>query len=170
MKTKPIILLLLASFSLLFWPGCEKEGPAGPPGKDGNANVIASPWYTPSVWNGQTGDWYFDVSNSAINQDIVESGVILAYASLPGDLYDGAVRPLPCWAIGANWDFLIPGYGMIEFTSDALTKPGTSGYSFRFILIPASHFLKSSEGREAYLVSLKKMSYEEVCDRFSISR
>jgi len=168
MKTKLSILTLMAATSLLILSGCGEKGPAGRDGLDGNANVISSPWYTPNSWNGQTGDWYFDVSNSAISQDIVESGVILAYVSLPDDVYPAAVRPLPAYALGCNWDYLIPDYGEIEFLSDALTKPGTSGYSFRFILIPASQSLKSTAAGSYTAEELKKMSYLEVCRKFGI--
>ena len=110
-----ISIYLFAAFIVLILSGCSQEGsqgPAGLDGLDGNANVTASPWYTPTVWEGSAGDWYFDVTNSAISQDIVESGAILAYVSLPGDLYnDYTVRPLPANAIDANWDFLLPNDG-----------------------------------------------------------
>jgi hypothetical protein len=167
MKTIFFVLLVLSGISLS-WSGCEKEGPPGPPGKDGNANVIYSPWYTPNDWNGETRDWYFQVSNSQISEDVVEAGVILAYVSLPGDIYSVAVRPLPAYAIGANWDFLIPDYGMIEFTSDALDKPGTSGYYFRFVIIPSSVPLKSTANQSFSPDELRKMSYIEICKKFGI--
>ena len=145
----------------------------GPAGLDGNANVTASPWYSPTAWNGSTGNWYFEVKNSAISQDIVERGAILAYVSLPGDLYnDYTVRPLPAYAIDANWDFLLPNdgklYGIIEFTSDMLNTPGTSGYNFRFILISSNYTLKSASLTSPGLSDLKKMSYKEVCKLFNI--
>lgn len=168
MKTKFQLLAIFIAASALFLTGCGKEGPPGKDGVDGNANVIASQWYTPSVWAGQTGDWYFDISSTAITQDIVENGVILAYCSLPGDIYSAAVRPMPCFAIGADWDFLIPDYGQIEFTSDALNKPGTTGYYFRFVLIPASHFLKSSSGAAVTANELRKMPYSEICKKYGI--
>lgn len=168
MKFKNIILIFLISGSAIMISGCSQDGPQGPAGLDGNANVTASPWYTPTAWNGTSGDWYFEVVNSAISEDIVESGVILAYVSLPGDVYDGAVRPLPAYAIAANWDFLLPSYGTIEFTSDMVNKPGTSGYNFRFVLIPASYTLKSASLKTPGLNDLKKMTYKEVCNLFGI--
>ena len=164
MKTITVLSTMLLVTGLILLNGCVKEGPAGP---SGNANVIYSQWYTPTAWNGQTGDWYFDISNTGISQDIVEHGIILAYASLPGDIYPAAVRPLPAWALGCNWDYLIPDYGQIEFTSDALTKPGTTGYSFRFVLVPANNILKSS-GNSSYAEHLKNMTYLEICKKFGI--
>jgi hypothetical protein len=171
MKIRITISFLLISISSILWTGCVKEGPVGPQGPsgtngtngfDGNANVIASPWYTPS-WTGQTGDWYFDVANAAISQDIVEGGVILAYMSVPGDIYANAVRPLPAYALGANWDFLIPDYGAIEFTCDSNLIPGSDKYYFRFILIPASTPLKSGKLKSGEINDLKNKSYQEVC-------
>ena len=172
MKTRTILFSLLI-MSAILWTGCSQQGPEGPAGLDGNANVTASPWYAPTAWTGSAGDWYFDVKNSAISQDIVESGAILAYVSLPGDLYnDYTVRPLPAYAIGANWDFLIPNdgqsYGTIEFTSDMPNMPGIAGYNFRFILISSNYILKSASLTSPGLSDLKKMSYKEVCKFFNI--
>lgn len=170
MKTRSL-LLALATLSILLFSSCGKEGPAGRDGEDGidgNANVIFSPWYTPNTWNGETGDWYFNVASNSISQDVVEAGVILAYTSLPGDIYDAAVRPLPAYAIGANWDFLIPDYGLIEFTSDALTMPGTNGYFFRFVIIPSNIALKSTAAKEEFRNQLQQMSYLEVCKKYNI--
>ncbi|MBK7028475.1 MAG: hypothetical protein IPH45_04375 [Bacteroidales bacterium] len=98
----------------------------------------------------------------------MEAGVILAYTSLPGDLYPSAVRPLPAYAIGANWDFLIPDYGEIEFTSDALDRPGTTDYYFRFVIIPSNNSLKSTAAKEAFANELRQMSYLEVCKKYNI--
>jgi hypothetical protein len=166
MKFKTKFFYLTIALSSLLWMGCVKEGPQGP---DGNANVLTSGWITPTSWSGASGDWYFDVDNSEITADVVESGVILAYMSVPGDVYnDYTVRPLPAYAIGANWDFLLPNdggsnYNTIEFTSDMVSKPGTTGYNFRFIIIPASYDLKSSPLKSGKVSDLKKMSYQEVC-------
>jgi hypothetical protein len=181
MKTNHIFIFLLIVVSSVIQSSCVKEGPQGPQGVagqngadglNGNANVIASPWITPTTWAGQTGDWYFDVASSAITQNIVENGVILAYISLQADLYSGAaVRPLPAYAIGANWDFLIPAYGQIEFSSDATTVPATTGNLFRFILIPASSTLSLKSGSVNGLrkSDLQNMSYKDVCKKFGIA-
>jgi hypothetical protein len=169
MKTNLIIPGFLLVASMLVFTSCGKEGPAGKDGVDGlNADVFYSVWYTPTIWNGQTGDWYFDVSNSAINQDIVEGGVILAYVSLPGDIYPAAVRSLPAYALGCNWDYLVPDYGKIEFLCDAINEPGTANHFFRFILIPGNIPVKSSGHVKYSREELKKMSYLEVCKAYGI--
>ncbi|NVO20566.1 MAG: hypothetical protein HXX13_12770 [Bacteroidetes bacterium] len=168
MKTYKNLVFLMMASTLLLALGCSKEGPAGKNGIDGNANVISSPWYSPTSWTLDGGEWYFDIDDNAINQDIVESGVILAYVSLPNDTYSKAVRQLPAYALGCNWDYMIPYYGRIEFVSDAQIKPGTSNYYFRYILIPANHFLKSTAGNNSMAEILRNMSYSDVCKKYNI--
>jgi len=74
-----------------------------------------------------------------LTQNVVESGVVLAYVWLDGDLYNSTtVRPLPAYALGANWSFLIHQYGSIEFTCDLSTQPYNANDKFRFIAIPGT--------------------------------
>jgi len=171
MKLKTIYFYMLMALTSLIGVGCvQNDSPMTVQGTD----VYASDWITPTSWSGSTGDWFFDVSNSAISGDIVEAGVILAYMSVPGDLYnDYTVRPLPAYAIGANWDFLLPNdgntvYGKIEFTSDMVDLPGTSGYNFRFILIPSTYSLKSKQSDKPSAAELKQMTYSQVCKLYGI--
>ena len=190
LKNNTMIYKLLAKvfvFSLftLALTNCASEGPMGPEGipgrngsdgqngKDGNATIYSSIWYTPNDWLGQSKDWYFDITSTSITKSAVEGGVILAYVSLPNDIYKAAVRPLPCYATNANWDFLIPDYGKIEFTCDSQYKPVTSDISFRYIVIPAGYTiqatLKAKGLKTATITDLKAMSYTEVCKTLSIA-
>src|SRR5665647_3000475 len=167
MRTKIIISFLFAAFSTFIFMGCSKE--AGPAGLDGqDATVYYSDWVTPSAWLGASGDWYFDVSAPDLTADIVENGVVLGYVWLAGDLYDAtAVRPLPAYAVGANWSFLIHQYGSIQFTSDMISKPLTSGNKFRFISIPGTATtLKSALLNDSRAQELRNMSYKDVCKLF----
>lgn len=97
MKKKINIGYLVVAAIALIASGCQKDGAQGSAGLDGlNATVYHSEWFTPSAWLGTSGDWYFSVSAPDLTKDIVESGVVLAYVWLAGDIYDGtAVRPLP---------------------------------------------------------------------------
>jgi len=157
----------LILFTGLFF-SCGK-GPMGPEGPAGyNADVIYSEWFTASSWSGTSGDWYFDANAPDLTADVVERGVILGYISInTGDVYNATVRPLPAFAVDANWDFLIPGtLGKIEFTCDASIRPSTTNYEFRFIAIPGNIIAKSAP---IYSKSeLKNMSYKEVCNLFHI--
>lgn len=169
MKIK-IISLIIVCTTLLF-SACSDEEVPGPPGRDGlDATVYYSEWFSPSTWAGTSGDWYFDASAPDLTQDIVEKGVILAYVWLGDDIYEGtAVRPLPAYAVDANWDFLIPEYGTIEFTSDMVSKPLTSENKFRFIAIPGTiPALKSASTIDQKKQQLKNMSYQEVCRLLNI--
>lgn len=167
MKTTALMFFVIIGF---LFAGCVQEGPMGPeglPGRDGNANVYYSNWYEPTGWSGKTGDWYFGVNDSRITEDIVEYGAILAYMSIPNDIYPNAVRPMPAFANDANWEYIIPDYGKIEFMTDADYVPGTKGYLFRFVLIPSNIQLKT-QGIKTTVEALAKMPYEEVCNTLRI--
>jgi len=169
-KNINIAYLIVAAIALIV-SGCQKDGSAGPAGLDGqDATVYYSEWFTPSAWLGSSGDWYFHASAPDLTQKIVESGVVLAYVWLAGDLYDASsVRPLPAYAVGANWSFLVHQYGSIEFTSDMTLKPGTTGNRFRFIAIPGTlPALKSALLKGKSIKDLKNMPYNEVCKYFNI--
>lgn len=170
MKTILKTIYFLSAFSILVFTSCSDKGEQGPAGLDGqNATVYYSEWFSPSVWSGTSGDWYFDASAPDLTKSMVENGVVLAYVWLAGDLYGATtVRPLPEYAIGANWSFLIHQYGSIEFTSDMNSKPLT-GHKFRFIAIPGTiPALKSASTKNKSEEELKSMSYKDVCKLFNI--
>lgn len=171
MKTGFRTLFVCAAMSALLFAGCKKEGAQGPPGPAGqNATVYYSEWFSPTAWSGGSADWYFAASAPDLTQDIVENGVVLAYAWLAGDIYEGSsVRPLPAYAVGANWSFLIHEYGSIEFTSDMFAPPLTAGNKFRFVAIPGtSPALKSGTPGYRSEQELKSMTYKEVCRLYNI--
>ena len=165
MKTKISIINLLLAFSILVFTGCTDKDE-----EDGlDTTVYYSEWITPSAWLGESGDWYFSVNAPELKENIVESGVILAYAALDGDIYEAAMRPLPAYAVSANWSFLIPEYEIIEFTSDMISKPVTSGNNFRFIAIPGNTItLKSASLGKMNEKVLRSMPYKDVCKLFNI--
>lgn len=84
-------------------------------------------------------------------------------------IYEAAVRPLPAYAVGANWNFLIPDYEIIEFTSDMISQPVTEGNNFRFIAIPGNtESLKSASMGKMNEKVLRSMPYKDVCKLFNI--
>ncbi len=174
MNTRIGNFFLLIAVSVFIFAGCTKEGPQGPQGPQGpageDAAVYYSEWFSPAEWSGASGDWYFAASAPDLTKNIVENGVVLAYAWLAGDVYGGtAMRPLPANAIGANWSFLIHEYGSIEFTCDMLTPPATSGNKFRFIAIPGTiPALKSGTAGHPSAQELRNMTYHEVCKLYNI--
>lgn len=161
---KAQIIFLFIAFSALTFISCSEEGPQGPAGKD--ATVYYSEWFSPSVWSGTNGDWYFVASAPDLTPDVVENGVVLAYCWLAGDIYDAsAVRPLPAYAIGANWSFLISNYRSIEFTSDMIANPSIA-HKFRFIAIPGT--ITALKSTSQSVIELKKMPYKDICKMFNI--
>lgn len=171
MKNRFKSLFFSLMISSLMMAGCSKEGPQGPQGPAGqSAPVYYSEWFSPAAWSGGAGDWYFSAGAPDLTEDVVEGGVVLAYAWLAGDVYGGsAVRPLPAYAVGANWSFLISEYGKIEFTCDMFTPPLTAGNKFRFIAIPGTiPALKSGTQEKVTLQELQRMPYEAVCRMFNI--
>ena len=168
MKTRIRIIYLSIGFFTLALTGCMRDEQQGPAGQD--ATVYYSEWFSTSAWSGSTGNWYFDATAPDLTQDIVESGVILTYCWLAGDLYDGStVKPLPAYAVGANWDYLIHSYGSMQITCDMTALPSTTGNKFRFIAIPGTiTALKSQSFNGKNLNELKDMTYKDVCKLYNI--
>lgn len=169
---KRTTLILMLAFTAFLFNACSDDeipGPPGPAGQDGlDAEVYYSEWFSPTDWLGESGDWYFDAAAPDLTEAIVEEGVILAYVWLADDVYQGtSVRPLPAYAVGANWSFLISEYEVIEFTCDMIEQPLTSENKFRFIAIPGNiPALKSASLKSVQ--DLKSMSYQEVCKLLNI--
>jgi hypothetical protein len=164
MKAKSVNILIGIALTMLIFSGCKKDLDRQ------NDTVYYSEWFSPTAWQGIAGDWYFDASAPDLTADIVEKGVVLGYVWLDGDVYSStSVRPLPAYAVGANWDFLIHSYGSIEFTSDMITQPLTSTNKFRFIAIPGTiPALKSASMNTKSVQELKSMSYKDVCKLYNI--
>lgn len=167
MKTKMKTAYLLIAFALLTFTGCGKDGAPGTNGE--NAAVYYSEWFTPTTWSGNAGDWFFSASAPDLTQNNVENGVVLAYVWLAGDVYSStAIRPLPAFAVGGNWSYLIHEYGNIEFTSDMINQPLTT-HKFRFVVIPGtSAALKSAATKYPTQSALLNMPYAEACQLFDI--
>lgn len=83
MKNNFYLTFLLISL-LSLNSGCKKEGPPGPAGQDGNANVKSST-ITFSNWSWDGGNYYdyCDFTWSAITSDINNSGAVLIYLNTP---------------------------------------------------------------------------------------
>jgi len=105
-----------------------------------------------------------------LTKSVVENGVVLAYVWLAGDVYSSTtVRPLPAYALSANWSYLVHQYGTIEFTSDMINQPLIT-HKFRFIAIPGSSVaLKIAKQKYSTTSELTNMPYKEACTLFNVS-
>ncbi|MBQ4820170.1 hypothetical protein [Aquimarina sp. MMG016] len=123
------------------------EGPQGPAGQDGNANVIASPWFQSSSWvNSGSPSAYFDRSAPEVTQEIIDNGVVIAYTKLAGD--SNYTRPLPATTLDRFfWNFFITEPENIRFTAftlDGSNISPSSNNQFRYVIIPSSELLNRS--------------------------
>lgn len=148
MKIKNALILL--SITLFVFSSCKKEGPAGPAGKDGNANVISSNTLTLTNWsttfdNGTEFLYSSTINWPSITQAIKDEGVVMIYirtsastnwTALPysesGNGYSDAFN----FEIGVGQVFIdFDGY-------DSSGSPGASAlngvFTIRMVAIPSS--------------------------------
>jgi len=183
-KLLPLVVFILGILQF----SCSKDGPVGPQGQAGpagaqgavgSANVIYSSWFlTGSGWDttGTTSSTYgaqalYDKSAAGVTQGVMDNGVVLAY--MKGDPTTGIsdqVFPLP-YSVGVGfgftdlWDFVLNTPGNIRFLykSDFPTLSSLGGISFRYIIVPGG----VAGGR---LRDLRKMTYDEICEAYSIPK
>lgn len=137
MKTQ---IIFLFSIALLTTAGCKKEGPAGPAGKDGNANVHGQV-FTVNNWSYSSPSYHADMSFSAITQDIINTGAVLVYLSNGSGGY--SQLPLtyyPSPSYSRTFETVsYPGGVRIYITDSDLTAPTTPGsYTFKVVAISSS--------------------------------
>jgi hypothetical protein len=79
MKNKLHFSIMILTI-LTFVSGCKKEGPPGPAGQDGNANVKSSTiTFSNWTWDSNNSYEYADFTWSAITPAINNSGTVLVY-------------------------------------------------------------------------------------------
>lgn len=170
MKTKYLFQCLFFMLCLGF-TGCQDddsptEGPQGEQGipgedgEDGNANVFASPWIAEQFSNVDVSNTTFSVTESRITQNILDTGVILAYGKTQYDDY--MMLPFNYYFKGYK---TISALGKITFLGTALGNTLERFDDFthvRYVIIPAS-----TSGKNAG-VDFTSMSYEEVMDHFNL--
>ncbi len=154
-------------------------GDDGDDGQDGNANVISSDWFTPSSYTLSTGFGGInllehDQAASEITQEIIDSGVVLAYGKLNG--YNPTIWPTDVAALMPivltydspaeidTWTVILSaGNITIRFinNNNRYTSLNTAN-SFRYVVVPESVSAKNVG------LDYEKMSYEEVMDHFGL--
>lgn len=86
MKTKITLLISVSAIIALMLLSSCREGPVGPAGRDGYSNVsiltfdiLYDRWFRN---NNETNSWFYDLSTSRINYDILDAGAVLFYYGL----------------------------------------------------------------------------------------
>lgn len=142
-RVKKTGLFLLLSFVTIL-SSCEKEGPEGPAGEDGNANVVSGTT-TSSNWTFYDPSWVTTYTYSAITQEIIESGAVLVYMKV-GNSYNQI--PLTfyrsdSYSTSIEVSTFVGGFSIFWSDSDLL-EPLYPGYhTFKVVVIAASETLKS---------------------------
>lgn len=115
--------------SSLLFNSCTKEGPEGPAGKDGNANVNSQTFYVNSPdWFSTGVSYYCNVYPSALSADILNNGAILVYMD-----YESTDRQLPLTIFNGTYETLydhsMTEYNVkVEVANTNLTMPANPGY------------------------------------------
>lgn len=140
------------SFALLLFvfSGCKKEGPEGPAGKDGNANVISSNTLTLYNWssafdNGTEFTYTSIINWGSITQSIKDEGVVMLY------IHDNSTTnwtALPYSESGSgyadafNFEVAVGQVRLAFDGYDSFGSPGASAlngiFTIRMIAIPSS--------------------------------
>lgn len=113
MKINQILALGVLCVGFVAFSGCKKEeGPAGPAGRDGNANVQTEniTIYT-SDWGGDEFLYMADKDCFIITEDIATTGVVMCYMK-SGDYY----TPIPFSITSSSWTTHIG----FEYTSESI--------------------------------------------------
>lgn len=95
--------LLLSQLSIIV--SCTKEGPQGPAGQDGNANVKS---YTvgvePYQWSGSEGSYRVNINMPAITQAIYDNGDVRVYVKASdAESYQALPYTWPDFSITRYW-------------------------------------------------------------------
>jgi hypothetical protein len=129
---------------------CKKEGPAGPAGQDGNANVISSNTVTLYNWNtafdnGTEFSYSSSLTWSAITQDIRDRGLVIAYLK---DNSTSSWYAMPYSYSGSgygetfNYDFNTGTANIYYEGYDNSGSPGANAlngvFTVRLVAVPAS--------------------------------
>lgn len=145
-------------------------GPTGATGATGSANVIYSPWAT-LTFAGSGSSWSAKITAPQVSQDIMDKGIVKTYFKFGSAIYEGSYHNQASNA--GIYQFLTVGFINLVANFDAT-------YPWRYVIIPGGipsgrtstpadpDTFQLQDGSTISRTALDKMSYEEVCKRFSI--
>jgi hypothetical protein len=135
---KKILTLCLTVALTTGFTSCTKEGPAGPAGAQGNANVHSKTiTINPSSWyhvgtSGSSGDGFeADLTNTDITSAIASSGAVLSYISSDNSTWFSLPQtaPFSTWSESINIFYSTGSISVVIQDSDFLTvAPGAPLY------------------------------------------
>jgi hypothetical protein len=137
------------------------KGVDGDDGQDGNANVFGSEWI-PLCPNNISNCQVFAIEDSRISQEIVDSGLVLAFGRAIGDDVEAISLPFVFGDVSYYFNLL---EDKILFRAVAIGDKAFGGNllsHIRYVVIPSGTFGKTSN------IEFGKMSYQEVIDHFGM--
>ncbi len=163
MKTKTMIAILAIA---LVFTGCQKpkQGEAGTPGKDGNANV-KSTILNVTFWNWDaTNNWRYSywTSVSILTQDVIDGGAVMLYQKLN----NGDYIALPITVSISNTleenDFFFCNTGTLRIVNQFsnLSDPNPTAATYKLVCIPKSERVINP--------NINMLDYKEVKQAYSL--
>jgi len=162
MKKVKLFSLMFLVAGMLVLNGCQKEGPAGEDGRDGNANVVSTT-VTSSAWIYSDPSWTLNIPYAAVTQDIINTGAVLVYAKvetsfnqLPLTFYQ-----TPTYSTSVEVSSYAGGVNLIWTDSD-LIQPNTPNLeTFKIVVISSAGIAQNP--------NVDLSNYEEVASAFLIA-
>lgn len=135
-KTISTLFLLV---TMAFFSSCTKEGPAGPAGKNGNANVVSSS-VTSGSWTYVAPSWEQTFTYPAITSTILNSGAVLVYVQSGTNFYQLPYTFYPSSSFSRTFTYVHYLGGLKVFVTDSdLTQPSDPGtLTFKVVVIASS--------------------------------
>lgn len=154
--TSLVLLVTMTIFS-----SCKKEGPAGPAGEDGNANVVSST-ITSSSWAYTAPSWAITFTYPAITQEIINSGAVLVYIKV-GNNYNQlplTFYPSASYSSTIEVSTFVGGLSLLWTDSDLIQPNNPGSQTFKVVVIAASGLIQNP--------NVDYSNYEEVKSTFSL--
>jgi hypothetical protein len=140
---KNLIKTCILISALLFNSCIGEQGPQGPAGKDGNANVQSSS-LTTSSWSYLSPDWYINFTYPAITQDILDKGAVLVYVQSGSNYFQLPYTFYPTSTFSRTYTFRHYLGGLSVYVTDSdLIQPDNPGLlTFKVVVIASSALAK----------------------------
>ena len=132
---------MLLAGSLFVFYGCTKtgsQGPQGPAGQNGNADVIGTQPFTSAAWSfvSANNDFEATYTDADITAAVADSGLVIMYIQYT----DGSWRNLPDILNGTEFSFGFyqGGFVIHYFDVDGSAPTMPSSETFRTVIVPSS--------------------------------
>lgn len=150
--------------SIMIFTSCEKEGPAGPAGRDGldgNANVVSSS-KTSSNWAYNDPSWVITLTYPSITQEIINSGAVLVYMQVGNTYYQipSTFYESENYSSSLDVSIFVGGVSVFWTDSDLIQRTNPGSQTFKVVVIASSDLKKNP--------SINFSDYEQVVSEFDL--